>query len=150
MPQGACHTLTCLKILFTLQAVHRPPQEGPHLPGDSSPPPWEPSLGASWAASSPHPAQSFLGPGFPPRSAQEAHSSPLCRGLCSLSVRVPHWPRGAGGLARQVLSDSCGPTDCSLPGSSVPRSLQARVLEWVAIAVSSTSYASDALTLGPC
>ena len=32
-----------------------------------------------------------------------------------------------------VKSDSCGPMDCILPGSSVHGILQARVLEWVAI-----------------
>jgi len=30
----------------------------------------------------------------------------------------------------------CDPMDCSLPGSAVPRILQARVLEWVAISFS--------------
>ena len=34
-----------------------------------------------------------------------------------------------------TLSD---PTDCSLPGSSVHGTFQARVLEWVAIALSKT------------
>ena len=31
------------------------------------------------------------------------------------------------------MSDSCGPMDCNLPGSSVHRVLQAGILEWVAI-----------------
>ena len=30
----------------------------------------------------------------------------------------------------------CNPIDCSLPGSSVQRILQARILEWVAIFIS--------------
>ena len=30
----------------------------------------------------------------------------------------------------------CDPVDCSLPGSSVPGILQARILEWVAISFS--------------
>ena len=30
----------------------------------------------------------------------------------------------------------CNPMDCSLPGSSVPAILQARILEWVAISFS--------------
>ena len=34
------------------------------------------------------------------------------------------------------MSDSCDPMDCSLPGSSVHRILQARILEWVAISFS--------------
>ena len=34
------------------------------------------------------------------------------------------------------------PTDCSLPGSSVDGTFQARVLEWVAIALSDIIYIS--------
>ena len=40
---------------------------------------------------------------------------------------------GGDGL---VVSDSCDPMDCSLPGSSIHRILQARILEWVAISFS--------------
>ena len=36
-------------------------------------------------------------------------------------------------LSHSVVSDSCDPTDCSLPGSSVHGILQARTLEWVAV-----------------
>ena len=36
----------------------------------------------------------------------------------------------------QVISDSCNPTDCSPPGSSVHGISQARILEWVAISFS--------------
>jgi len=32
------------------------------------------------------------------------------------------------------MSDSCSPVDCSLPSSSVCGILQARTLEWVAVA----------------
>ena len=39
---------------------------------------------------------------------------------------------GGGGGSRSVVSDSCDPVDCSLPGSSVHGILQARILEWVA------------------
>ena len=39
-------------------------------------------------------------------------------------------------LSRSVVSDSCNPIDCSLPGSSVHRILKARLLEWVAISFS--------------
>ena len=35
-----------------------------------------------------------------------------------------------------VVSNSCDPMDCSLPGSSVPGIFQARILEWVAISFS--------------
>ena len=37
------------------------------------------------------------------------------------------------------LSDACDPLDCSLPGFSVHRILQARILEWVAIPFSKGS-----------
>ena len=36
-------------------------------------------------------------------------------------------------LSHSVMSDSCDPTDYSLPGSSVHRILQARILKWVAM-----------------
>ena len=36
-------------------------------------------------------------------------------------------------LSRSVMSDSYNPIDCSPPDSSVHGSLQARILEWVAI-----------------
>ena len=46
-----------------------------------------------------------------------------------------HWPTW-----RRVVAQSCptlcDPMDCSLPGSSVHGSLQARILEWVAISSS--------------
>ena len=34
-------------------------------------------------------------------------------------------------FSREVMSDSCHPMDCSLPGSSVHGILQVRTLEWV-------------------
>ena len=37
------------------------------------------------------------------------------------------------------MSDSCDPMDCSLPGFSAPRILQARILEWVTISFSKPS-----------
>ena len=40
-------------------------------------------------------------------------------------------------ISCSVVSDSCDPIDCSLPGSSVHGILQARMLEWVAISFSS-------------
>ena len=39
-------------------------------------------------------------------------------------------------LSLQLCPTLCDPTDCSLPGSSVPGILQARTLEWVAISFS--------------
>ena len=52
-----------------------------------------------------------------------------------------------------VVSDSCNPMDCSLPGSSLHGIYQARILEWVAISSSRGSDsgiepASAALTRG--
>ena len=38
-------------------------------------------------------------------------------------------------FSSQVVSDSCDPMDCSQPGSSAQRILQARILEWVAISL---------------
>ena len=35
-------------------------------------------------------------------------------------------------VSHSVMPDSLDPVDCSLPGSSVHRILQARILEWVA------------------
>ena len=39
-------------------------------------------------------------------------------------------------LSSSVTSNSCDPIDCSLPGSSVHRISQAKILEWVAISFS--------------
>ena len=39
-------------------------------------------------------------------------------------------------VSYSVVSDSLGPMDCSPPGSSVHRVLQASVLEWIAISFS--------------
>ena len=39
-------------------------------------------------------------------------------------------------LVAQLCPTPCKPMDCSLPGSSVHRTFQARVLEWGAIAFS--------------
>ena len=45
-----------------------------------------------------------------------------------------------GKWSRSVVSDSGDPMDCSLPGSSIRGILQARVLEWDAIAFSEGSH----------
>ena len=44
----------------------------------------------------------------------------------------PKWDVG-GGVSYSVVSDSCNPMEYGLPGSSVHRISQARILEWVAI-----------------
>ena len=41
-----------------------------------------------------------------------------------------------GWFSHYVVSDSCDPMDCSLPGSSIHGILQARILEWVAMSFS--------------
>ena len=42
----------------------------------------------------------------------------------------------AAAKSRQLCLTLCDPIDCSPPGSSVPRILQARTLEWIAISFS--------------
>ena len=44
-----------------------------------------------------------------------------------------------GGFVTKIVSDSCGPRDCSLPGSSTHGILQARILELVAVSFSRES-----------
>ena len=39
-------------------------------------------------------------------------------------------------VSQSVMSNSCDPMDCSLPGSSVHGILQARILEWVSVSYS--------------
>ena len=39
-------------------------------------------------------------------------------------------------VSHSVVSNFCNPTDCSLPGSSIPGILQVRILEWIAISCS--------------
>ena len=56
-------------------------------------------------------------------------ASGVCRLQCSQRP-------GAGGEVAQSCLTLCDPEDCSPPGSSVPRILQARILEWVAISSS--------------
>ena len=51
--------------------------------------------------------------------------------LANMTMFKPHW-----WFSHQIMSDSCNPTDCSLPGFSVHGILQARILEWVAISFS--------------
>ena len=55
---------------------------------------------------------------------------------CSHSVLVPS-PTAATAKSLQLCPTLCNPIDSSLPGSPVPRILQARTLEWVAISFSS-------------
>ena len=57
----------------------------------------------------------------------------------SNTIKIYEKERNVGGLllfSHLVVSDSCGPVDCSLPGFSVHGISQARILEWVAIFLS--------------
>ena len=49
-----------------------------------------------------------------------------------------------------VMSSSCNPKDCSLPGSSVHGISQARILEWVAISSSWRSFQPRDQTIISC
>jgi len=59
-------------------------------------------------------------------------SCSLISGLCTCHSHRPEQPLHACVLSHSVGSDSLRPRDCSQPGSSVHRILQARILEWVA------------------
>ena len=50
--------------------------------------------------------------------------------------------------SHQVMSDSCHPSDCSLPGFSVNGILQERILEWVAIPLLSEPPGKPTLKVG--
>ena len=74
--------------------------------------------------SDPGEALKEISPGWPKATAQA---------LDHATARWWWW------LSHQVMSDSCDPMDCSLPGSSVHGILQARILEWIAISFSGWS-----------
>ena len=71
-------------------------------------------------------------PGIEPSSsAWQADSLPLSH------LGSPHMsPTAAAAKSLQLCPTLCDPTDGSPPGSAVPRILQARILEWVAISFS--------------
>ena len=60
--------------------------------------------------------------------------------MCSQTFSYTLIPSGCssfgGGLAAQLCLTLCDPMDCSPPGSSVHRILQACILEWIAISFS--------------
>ena len=69
-----------------------------------------------------------------PKSLQMVTAAMKLKDACSLEEKLwPTWWR----FSRSVVSDSCDPMDCSLPGSSGQGIFQARILEWVAISFSS-------------
>ena len=55
--------------------------------------------------------------------------------ICNYRWRFYKWEV----LVTQLCPTLCNPMDCSLPGSSAHGSLQARILEWVAISFSTVS-----------
>ena len=57
-----------------------------------------------------------------------------------IALSVSHSSRRNAYHFSSVVSNSCDPLDCSLPGSSVHGIFQARVLEWVAIAFSGSFH----------
>ena len=64
----------------------------------------------------------------------------VCVCVCAYSVHIYIYPleRNAAAAAKllQLCLTLCDPTDGSPPGYSIPGILQARILEWVAIAFS--------------
>ena len=73
-----------------------------------------------------------------PRVRAVTEAVGLCQGHGSKAARVSHWTFTSlvsivVGFSRSVLSDSCNPMDCSLPGSSAHGVLQAGIPEWVAL-----------------
>ena len=51
-------------------------------------------------------------------------------------VTYSYYAAAAAAKSLQSCPTLCNPMDCSPPGSSIPGIFQARVLEWVAIALS--------------
>ena len=100
-----------------------------------------------WAKS---PSQAFLG--LPAtgcmREGGGHRKGPSTRGggpsPCGVALCLPAWPLSTycqlEGSSESPVTQSCltlcNPMDCSLPGSSVHGSFQARILEWVAISFS--------------
>ena len=64
----------------------------------------------------------------------------VCVCVCAYSVHIYIYPleRNAAAAAKllQLCLTLCDPTDGSPPGYSIPGILQARILEWLAIAFS--------------
>ena len=88
-----------------------------------------------------------LAPGHSPRAPPNPsrRSSLLCPEClfmmpCVFFIFLPLlWSEVKWSEVAQSCPTLCDPMDCSLPGSSVPGILQARVLEWVAISFSRRS-----------
>ena len=72
------------------------------------------------------------------KGAEKASDIDIRRGTESVPLASLLWREVA-----QSCPTLCNPIDCSLPGSSIHRVLQARVLEWVAISFSRSSQPRD-------
>ena len=77
------------------------------------------------------------------KSTYMKSNSCMCVGMKSsqptFKCRVPYDSESESEVA-QSCPTLCDPMDCSLPGFSVRRILQARVLEWVAVSFSRRSF----------
>ena len=67
---------------------------------------------------------------------------------CLSGVIIHPTDAAAAAKSLQSCPTLCDPIDGSLPGSSVHRILQARILEWVAISFSQTSASNSFKILG--
>ena len=72
-----------------------------------------------------------------PKSLQMVTATMKLKDTCSLEEKL--WPSSLS-LVFNLCPPLVTPMDCSLPGSSVHRILQARILEWFAISFSTGSF----------
>ena len=91
-----------------------------------------PCPGPAWIESVPY--SGLVLPSAPPRLWLTAVSKPTNTGWSLW----PYCPPPQGEVA-QSCPTLCDPVDCGLPGSSIHRIFQARILEWVAISFSKGS-----------
>ena len=66
----------------------------------------------------------------------KGYSVQRCFLTYNLILQCKHAAAAAAAKSLQSCLTLCDPIDGSLPGSSVPGILQARILEWVAISIS--------------
>ena len=106
---------------------------------------YESPASSAWPASSSSSGQSICVPASPKhRTVHLTYGNRVLIGFSDF--RPPPGPsfpfshHGGGNLIIKLYPTLCDPTDCSLPGSSVHRILQARILEWVVISFSRGSF----------
>ena len=78
------------------------------------------------------------GNGNPPQYSCQGNSTDRGAWQATVHEMAKSWPAAAAAAAKLLQScpTLCNPIDGSPPGSPVPRILQARILEWVAISFS--------------